>query len=68
MPKTPSLSSRDIAKLLTEAGFVQTRQAGSHVHWIKGDRRVTVPAGRKDMKTGTLRSIFRQAGLPWPPA
>lgn len=67
MPKTPSLSSRDIAKLLSEAGFVKVRQTGSHMHWANGEKRVTIPAGRKDIKTGTLRSIFRQAGLAWPP-
>jgi predicted RNA binding protein YcfA (HicA-like mRNA interferase family) len=67
MQKTPSLSSRDVVRLLTDAGFEMTRQRGSHMRFVKGALDVTVPAGRKDMNLRTLRSIFRQAGLPWPP-
>ena len=67
MPKTPALSTRDVIKALSDAGFEQTHQTGSHMRFVKGNFRVTVPAGRKDMNLGTLRSIWRQAGLEWPP-
>jgi predicted RNA binding protein YcfA (HicA-like mRNA interferase family) len=67
MNTTRTFASRDFVRILTKAGFVKTRQTGSHMQFEKGDRHVVVPAGRKDMKIGTARSICRQAGLPWPP-
>jgi predicted RNA binding protein YcfA (HicA-like mRNA interferase family) len=67
MPK--SYSSREIERIVRDAGWVFLRQTGSHRHF--GHRNlpgtVTIPAGRKSIPTGTLRSIFRQAGLEWPP-
>jgi predicted RNA binding protein YcfA (HicA-like mRNA interferase family) len=67
MPK--SYSSREIESLIRDAGWVFVRQSGSHRHFHHATRPgiVTIPAGRKAIPTGTLRSIFRQAGLEWPP-
>jgi len=64
-----SFSSREIEKLIREAGWVFVRQTGSHMHFRHSTRpgTVTIPAGRNSIPTGTLRSIFRQAGLDWPP-
>ncbi|MFH1896660.1 MAG: type II toxin-antitoxin system HicA family toxin [Candidatus Desantisbacteria bacterium] len=33
MPKWPSLSSREIEKILKKNGFVFTHQKGSHQYW-----------------------------------
>ena len=48
------------------AGFAQVDQHGSHVKFAKttstGARVVIVPRHR-EVQTGTLRSILRQAGL-----
>jgi len=64
-PKFPSLSSREVIRLLHEHGFQEDRQKGSHkVFYHPNDgRRVTVPAGRKDIPIGTLKSILKEAGI-----
>ena len=60
-----SLSSTDVLKALKAAGWMVVRQTGSHIHLrhaaLPGT--VTVPAGRRDLAKGTLRSIERQAKL-----
>lgn len=55
---------RDVQKRLKKEGFRKTRQTGSHERWEKGSRQVTVPnhGGNKDIPTGTLRNIWKQAG------
>ncbi|MDQ2735572.1 MAG: type II toxin-antitoxin system HicA family toxin [Pseudomonadota bacterium] len=53
-------------KVLRSDGFVFISQRGSHIKYRKtGDPTLTViiPAGRKEIPRGTLRSILRQAGL-----
>jgi len=59
---------REIVKRLEEAGWYEVARVGSHRQFKHAQRlgRVTV-AGRPgdDMPTGTLRSVFRQAGLEW---
>lgn len=49
-------------------GWVEVRSSGSHRQFAHPTKPgiVTVPHPRKDIKKGTLRSIFRQAGLPFP--
>jgi predicted RNA binding protein YcfA (HicA-like mRNA interferase family) len=59
-------SSAEIIKTLEREGFQFVSQRGSHVKYRKpGDpvRTVIVPAGRKEVPRGTLRSILRQSGL-----
>jgi predicted RNA binding protein YcfA (HicA-like mRNA interferase family) len=57
---------RDVIRLLEEDGWVQVAQKGSHRqfrHPLKSGK-VTVPGHPSDdLPAGTLRSIFRQAGL-----
>ena len=67
MPK--SFSSAEIVRLLTAGGWVEVARKGSHAQFKRTAMpgRVTVPMGRKDIPVGTVRSIFRQAGWPWPP-
>ena len=59
------LSSRLVIRQLRRAGFVKVRQRGSHVQlWHEETNRlVTVPHPRRDLPTGTLRSIERQSGI-----
>jgi len=40
---------------------------GSHCQFKHPSKpgKITVPHPRRDLPEGTLRSIFRQAGLPW---
>jgi predicted RNA binding protein YcfA (HicA-like mRNA interferase family) len=57
---------RDLIRLLTDDGWVQAAQKGSHLqfrHPTKA-RKVTVPGKLSDdVPIGTLKSIFRQAGI-----
>lgn len=63
MPKLPVLKPRQVIQALERAGFVQTRQRGSHVRLQKGERLVTVPMHARDLNPTVLRSILRQAGM-----
>jgi predicted RNA binding protein YcfA (HicA-like mRNA interferase family) len=69
MPRLPSLSSKDIIRVLRSAGFVEApdRGKGSHRAFVRVDpngrtRLVIVPQG-KDIPRGTLLAILDQAGL-----
>ena len=65
MPKFPSLTSQKVIKILEKKGFVLDRSKGSHriyIHPVTGKRTV-IPFHRKDLAQGTLRDIFKQAGI-----
>ncbi|MCY2989557.1 MAG: type II toxin-antitoxin system HicA family toxin [Planctomycetota bacterium] len=57
---------RDVIRMLTNDGWVQVSQRGSHRqfrHAVKPGK-VTVPGkGSDELAPGTYRSILRQAGL-----
>ena len=61
MTKLPS--SEKIIKILIAQGFLLKSQKGSHQKFSNGQRSVIVPAGRKEIPIGTLKSISRQAGI-----
>lgn len=65
MPLRP-LSFREVKRKLEAAGFAEGRQKGSHVKFVKvlpsGTLTAVVPRHR-ELPTGTLRSILRQAAL-----
>lgn len=66
MPKLPVISGKKLLKTLQKAGFLISRQTGSHAqlyHPDNPDRLVTIPVHTKDLPKGTLRNILRQAGL-----
>ena len=56
--------SRKLIRLLKQAGWYEVGRTGSHLHFkhARHSGRVTVPHPNKDIKTGTLVSIYRQAG------
>jgi predicted RNA binding protein YcfA (HicA-like mRNA interferase family) len=62
LPK--GLSGQQVQRALLKADFVVRRQKGSHILMYneKQSLRVVVP-DHKQIKTGTLRAIIRQAGL-----
>lgn len=62
MPKLPVLSGSDVVKALERLGFAQVRQRGSHVVMRRGAVGTVVPL-HKELKTGTLAGILRQAQL-----
>jgi predicted RNA binding protein YcfA (HicA-like mRNA interferase family) len=57
--------SRKIITLLLQDGWIDVGTTGSHHHFKHPNKsgKVTVPHPRKDIPTGTVRSILRQAGL-----
>ena len=61
MTKRPS--SQKIINTLLKNGFIFISQRGSHQKYRKDDKTVIVPAPRKEIPIGTLRSIIRQSGL-----
>ncbi len=61
MTKLPS--SDKILKILLSQGFLLKSQKGSHQKLSDGQRTVIVPAGRKEIPVGTLKSISRQSGI-----
>ena len=62
MPKLPRIAGKDCCKALTRLGFVEVRQRGSHVVMRRGDSGCVVPL-HKELKTGTLSGILKQAGI-----
>ncbi|MDP2668608.1 MAG: type II toxin-antitoxin system HicA family toxin [bacterium] len=64
MPKL--FSSNQIAKVLRRKGFVFISQNGSHMKFRKITNpilTVIIPANRKEIPSGTFRSILRQSKL-----
>jgi predicted RNA binding protein YcfA (HicA-like mRNA interferase family) len=59
---------KDVEKRLRADGWRIARKGpGDHVQYTHPDRpgRVTVDTGSSDIPTGTLRSIYKQAGWTW---
>ena len=61
MTKLPT--SDKVIRVLSNNGFYFKSQKGSHQKYTNGNRIVIVPAPRKEIPVGTLRSISRQSGL-----
>jgi len=66
MPRLPRLNSRQMLLALTQAGWYEERQIGSHVQLRHSERpgTVTVPvhAGLV-LSPGVVSQILRQAGM-----
>ena len=65
MSKTPSLTSKDLIKLLEQKGFELKRIKGSHYYYVHSEsKKITVvPMHNKDLPKGTLLGILKQAGI-----
>lgn len=59
------MNSRDIIKTLEANGWRLKRVTGSHHHYMHPTTPgvVTVPHPKKDLPTGTVRSIEKQSGI-----
>lgn len=62
MPKMPVLSGSQVVHALEKLGFSQVRQRGSHIVLRRGSSGCVVP-NHKELKTGTLVGILKQAGV-----
>lgn len=62
-------SSLEIHERLKQDGWFEVAQKGSHKQFKHPDKtgKVTLPHPKRDLPLGTVRSIWRQAGWPWPP-
>jgi predicted RNA binding protein YcfA (HicA-like mRNA interferase family) len=61
------LSAKQVCQILTEQGFIQVRQRGSHIIMQKkiDDFTITIPVPNYlETKIGKLQSIIRQSNLP----
>jgi predicted RNA binding protein YcfA (HicA-like mRNA interferase family) len=61
------LSGQEVCAILERHGFRRIRQRGSHIimQRVITDGTTTVPVpDHKELRTGTLRSIIRQSGVP----
>ncbi len=58
-------SSRELIRMVEDAGWVLARCVGSHHHFIHPAKRgiVTIPHPRKELPLKTALSILKQAGL-----
>ena len=64
MPPLPTLSGKEVVRMLEKAGWEKVRQRGSHMILIKPGEiaSLSVP-NHKEVAKGTLRSLIRAAGL-----
>jgi predicted RNA binding protein YcfA (HicA-like mRNA interferase family) len=65
MSNIPSLTSKDLVRILQKKGFLLERSSGSHQLWLHpiSRKRAIIPMHNKDLPTGTLHAILKQAGL-----
>ena len=60
-----SYSSREIVKIITKDGWYEVNCVGDHHQYKHPTKkgRLTIPHPKKDLQIGTVRSIFKQAGI-----
>ncbi len=56
-------NSGKLLKVLKSAGFEEVSKKGSHLKLRKGERSVILPHPKKDLPLGTVRNIYKAAGL-----
>jgi len=61
----PSLTPKELIKILERKGFVLKRIHGSHHYYINPStpKIAVVPFHNKDLPKGTLHAILKQAGI-----
>ena len=64
--KLPSVSGKEVVRILKKDGFVPVRQKGDHLRLEKNipnkTIKLTIPL-HKELKKGTLNRIIKDAGL-----
>jgi predicted RNA binding protein YcfA (HicA-like mRNA interferase family) len=65
MSNLPSLTPKELIKILERKGFVLKRVHGSHHYFVHPDsgKITVVPMHNKDLAKGTLHAILKQAGI-----
>lgn len=62
-PRLPRLSGAEVVRALQRAGFARVSQRGSHAKLRHDDGRMAIVPLHRELATGTLASILRQAHL-----
>jgi predicted RNA binding protein YcfA (HicA-like mRNA interferase family) len=62
MPDLSGFSGEEVVKILIRMGFDHLRTKGSHAVLRRGSNVCVVPL-HLELAPGTLRSVFRQAGV-----
>ncbi len=62
MPKLPVISGAEATRAFSLLGFAVVRQRGSHVVLRRDSSGCVVP-NHRELKTGTLAGILKQAGV-----
>ena len=63
MPRLPrGVSGADVVRALERLGFAVVRQRSSHIVMRRGVSGCVVP-NHREIKTGTLAGVLRQAGV-----
>ncbi|MFH1119627.1 MAG: type II toxin-antitoxin system HicA family toxin [Bacteroidota bacterium] len=63
MTKLPS--SEKVIRVLEDHDFIFKSQKGSHRKYVNGSQIVIVPAQKREIPLGTLKSISRQSGIEY---
>ena len=65
MPRLPTVTSRQMVRVLERAGYVIDHQTGSHIVMIHKDdnTRIVVPWHNRDLGRGLTLRIIKSAGL-----
>jgi len=65
MGNFPSLSPKELIKILESNGFVLNRIHGSHHYFVNPvtGKITVVPMHNKDLAKGTMHAILKQAGI-----
>jgi len=65
MPRLRTLSGREVVSILSQFGFEQAGQKGSHAKLRrlgpKGEKQILIVPMHSELDRGTLRAIFNQA-------
>ncbi len=64
MPKPKRLSGAEVVKMLAQFGFEVERQRGSHIILVReraGQKQTLLISNHKELKTGAVVAIFKQA-------
>lgn len=67
MPKFPRISGKEMIKILNRLGFFEVRQKGSHMvlkKTIENTSYGCIVPMHKELASGTIGSILRQAHIP----
>lgn len=62
-----SFSSREIIKIIESDGWFEVACVGDHHQFKHPSKsgRVTIPHPKKDIPQGTVKNIFKQAGIDY---